>query len=120
MVSKPKSEFGPRALGARSLLMNPTPVENKNIMNVRVKHREEWRPFAAIVLDEDFSEYFNEDYTSNYMLYSFTVKENKLQELGAITHVDKTCRAQTVNEKFKLHKSPHYLKSIRKYQVFQY
>jgi carbamoyltransferase len=93
-----RSEFGPRALGARSLLMNPTPEENKNIMNVRVKHREEWRPFAAIVLDENFSEYFNEDYTSDYMLYSFTVKENKLQELGAITHVDKTCRAQTVNK----------------------
>ena len=95
---KNRSEFGPRALGARSLLMNPTPVENKSIMNVRVKHREEWRPFAAIVLDEDFPEYFNEDYTSNYMLYSFTVKENKIQELGAITHVDNTCRAQTVNE----------------------
>jgi carbamoyltransferase len=93
-----RSEFGPRALGARSLLMNPTPEENKNIMNVRVKHREEWRPFAGIILDEDFSEYFNEDYTSDYMLYSFTVKENKLQELGAITHVDKTCRAQTVNK----------------------
>jgi carbamoyltransferase len=93
-----RSEFGPRALGARSLLMNPTPVENKSIMNVRVKHREEWRPFAGIVLDEDFNEYFNEDYTSNYMLYSFTVKENKIPELGAITHVDNTCRAQTVNE----------------------
>lgn len=93
-----RSEFGPRALGARSLLMNPTPVENKSIMNVRVKHREEWRPFAGIILDEDFNEYFNEDYTSNYMLYSFTVKENKIPELGAITHVDKTCRAQTVNE----------------------
>ena len=93
-----RSEFGPRALGARSLLMNPTPVENKSIMNVRVKHREEWRPFAGIVLDEDFPEYFNEDYTSNYMLYSFTVKENKIPELGAITHVDNTCRAQSVNE----------------------
>jgi carbamoyltransferase len=93
-----RSEFGPRALGARSLLMNPTPVENKSIMNVRVKHREEWRPFAGIILNEDFSEYFNEDYTSDYMLYSFTVKENKIQELGAITHVDNTCRAQTVNE----------------------
>jgi carbamoyltransferase len=93
-----RSEFGPRALGARSLLMNPTPVKNKSIMNVRVKHREEWRPFAGIVLDEDFNVYFNEKYKSNYMLYSFTVKENKIPELGAITHVDNTCRAQTVNE----------------------
>jgi carbamoyltransferase len=93
-----RSEFGPRALGARSLLMNPTPVENKSIMNVRVKHREEWRPFAGIILEEDFSDYFNEDYTSDYMLYSFTVKESKIKELEAITHVDNTCRAQSVNE----------------------
>ena len=107
-----RSEFGPRALGARSLLMNPTPVENKSIMNVRVKHREEWRPFAGIVLDEDFNEYFNEDYTSNYMLYSFTVKENKIPELGAITHVDNTCRAQTVNETL----NPQITTLLKKYK----
>lgn len=107
-----RSEFGPRALGARSLLMNPTPVENKSIMNVRVKHREEWRPFAGIVLDEDFFEYFNEDYTSNYMLFSFTVKENKIPELGAITHVDNTCRAQTVNETL----NPQITTLLKKYK----
>jgi len=93
-----RSEFGPRALGARSLLMNPTPKKNKDIMNMRVKHREEWRPFAGIILDTYFFEYFNEDYTSDYMLYSFTVKEDKIKYLEAITHVDKTCRAQTVNK----------------------
>ena len=107
-----RSEFGPRALGARSLLMNPTPADNKNIMNVRVKHREEWRPFASIVLDEDFSEYFNEDYTSDYMLYSFTVKESKIQELGAVTHVDNTCRAQTVNENL----NPQITTLLKKYK----
>ena len=107
-----RSEFGPRALGARSLLMNPTPKENKDIMNVRVKHREEWRPFAAIVLDEDFPEYFNEGYTSNYMLYSFTVKENKIPELGAITHVDNTCRAQSVNETL----NPQITTLLKKYK----
>ena len=107
-----RSEFGPRSLGARSLLMNPTPVENKSIMNVRVKHREEWRPFAAIVLDEDFPEYFNEDYTSDYMLYSFTVKENKIPELGATTHVDNTCRAQSVNETL----NPQITTLLKKYK----
>ena len=107
-----RSEFGPRALGARSLLMNPTPKENKDIMNVRVKHREEWRPFAAIVLDEDFPEYFNEGYTSNYMLYYFTVKENKIPELGAITHVDNTCRAQSVNETL----NPQITTLLKKYK----
>jgi carbamoyltransferase len=107
-----RSEFGPRALGARSLLMNPTHVENKTIMNVRVKHREEWRPFAGIVLDEDFFEYFNEDYTSNYMLYSFNVKDNKIQELGAITHVDNTCRAQSVNKNL----NPQITTLLKKYK----
>lgn len=94
-----RSEFGPRSLGSRSLLMNPTPKENKDIMNLRVKHREDWRPFAGIVLEEDFNEYFEGNYTSDYMLYSFQVKENKIKNLEAITHVDKTCRAQSVNEK---------------------
>jgi carbamoyltransferase len=107
-----RSEFGPRALGARSLLMNPTPKENKNIMNIRVKHREEWRPFAGIVLDEDFSEYFEENYTSNYMLYSFNVKQNKIKDLEAITHIDKTCRAQTVNK----HLNPQITLLLEKYK----
>jgi len=93
-----RSEFGPRALGSRSLLMNPTPKENKDILNLRVKHREEWRPFAGIALEEDFNEYFEGNYTSDYMLYSFNVKEDKIKYLEAITHVDKTCRAQTVNK----------------------
>lgn len=107
-----RSEFGPRALGARSLLMNPTPIENKSIMNVRVKHREEWRPFAGIVLDEYFSEYFNENYTSDYMLYSFTVRENKIKDLKAITHVDKTCRAQSVNKNL----NPQITTLLKKYK----
>jgi carbamoyltransferase len=107
-----RSEFGPRALGARSLLMNPTPEENKDIMNVRVKHREEWRPFAGIILEEDFNEYFNENYTSDYMLYSFTVKEHKIKHLEAITHADKTCRAQTVNESL----NPQITTLLKKYK----
>lgn len=107
-----RSEFGPRALGARSLLMNPTLKENKDIMNVRVKHREEWRPFAGIILDEYFSEYFNENYTSEYMLYSFTVKEDKINHLGAITHIDKTCRAQSVNKNL----NPQITTLLQKYK----
>jgi len=94
-----RSEFGPRALGSRSLLMHPGPAENKDIMNERVKHREYWRPFAGIILEEYLTEYFNEDFNSPYMLYSLTVKEEKMKELGAITHKDNTCRIQTVNNK---------------------
>lgn len=94
-----RSEFGPRALGSRSLLMHPGPQENKDIMNSRVKHREYWRPFAGIILEEYLTEYFEEDFNSPYMLYSLTVKENKREQLGAITHKDNTCRIQTVNDK---------------------
>lgn len=94
-----RSEFGPRALGSRSLLMHPGPSDNKDVINSRVKHREYWRPFAGIILEEYLNEYFNEDFNSPYMLYSLTVKEEKREELGAITHKDNSCRIQTVNAK---------------------
>lgn len=96
-----RSEFGARALGSRSLLMNPSPKENKDIMNHRVKHREYWRPFAGIILEEHLTEYFEEDYVSPYMLYSLTVKEDKIPEIAAITHEDKTCRIQTITEEYQ-------------------
>ena len=92
------SESGPRALGSRSLLMRPGPAENKDIMNSRVKHREYWRPFAGIILEEHLNDYFEEDFCSPYMLYSFKVKEEKRSEIAAITHADNTCRVQTVTE----------------------
>jgi carbamoyltransferase len=93
-----RSEFGPRALGSRSLLMHPGPASNKDIMNSRVKHREEWRPFAGIILEEYLTDYFEEDFSSPYMLYSLTVKEDKRNEIAAITHIDSTCRIQTANQ----------------------
>lgn len=93
-----RSEFGPRALGSRSLLMHPGPASNKDIMNSRVKHRENWRPFAGIILEEYLTDYFEEDFYSPYMLYSLTVKEDKREEIAAITHVDSTCRIQTANQ----------------------
>jgi carbamoyltransferase len=92
-----RSEFGARALGSRSILMNPTPKENKDVLNSRIKHREYWRPFAGIILEEELQNYFEEDFCSPYMLYSLTVKEERRKEIAAITHVDNTCRIQTVN-----------------------
>ena len=93
-----RSEFGPRALGSRSLLMHPGPASNKNVINSRVKHREGWRPFAGIILEENLNDYFEEDFSSPYMLYSLTVKEDKRSEIAAITHADYTCRIQTANQ----------------------
>jgi carbamoyltransferase len=92
------SESGPRALGSRSLLMNPGLKENKDIMNLRVKHREYWRPFAGIILEEELSKYFEEDFFSPYMLYSFKVRENMKNKISAIIHEDNTCRVQTVKK----------------------
>ena len=90
-----RSEHGPRALGSRSILMSPTRAENKDILNERVKHREGWRPFAGIIREEDVADYFEEGFVTPYMLYCQTSKTDKIP---AITHVDKTCRIQTVNE----------------------
>ena len=90
-----RSEHGPRALGSRSIFMSPAKAENKDIINKRVKHREEWRPFAGIIREEDVTDYFEEGFVTPYMLYCQTSKTDKLP---AITHADKTCRIQTVTK----------------------
>jgi len=106
-----RSEFGPRALGSRSILMNPTPKENKETINTRIKHREEWRPFAGIMLEEYQDEYFMDTYPNEYMLYSLVVKPHQRKKLGAITHKDFSCRIQTVNK--ELH--PEVTTLLQKY-----
>ena len=107
-----RSEFGPRALGSRSILMNPQHRKNKDIMNSRIKHREEWRPFAGIMLEEYQGDYFIEDYPNEYMLYSLVVKTKRRRDIAAITHEDGTCRIQTVNK--DLH--PEVTKLLQKYR----
>ena len=106
-----RSEFGPRALGSRSILMNPTPKENKETINTRIKHREEWRPFAGIMLEEYQEEYFTDVYPNEYMLYSLIVRPHQRKKLGAITHKDFSCRIQTVNK--ELH--PEVTTLLQKY-----
>jgi carbamoyltransferase len=91
-----QGEVGPRALGNRSILMRPDMPDGKDIINSRVKFREEYRPFGCSVLEEHTDEYFDCDYSSPYMLYSVPVKNKEL--LSAITHIDGTSRIQTVNE----------------------
>jgi carbamoyltransferase len=93
-----KMEFGPRALGNRSIIANPGDERMKDALNKRVKFRESFRPFAAIVTEEDCSKYFDHDYPNPYMLLVYNVKEEMKQLLPSITHVDGTVRIQTVNE----------------------
>ena len=90
------SEFGPRALGHRSFLANPTDSKMKDILNKRVKHREWFRPFAPIVLKERCSEWFDINVDSPYMLYTCPVKQPWL--IPAVTHVDGTARVQTLDK----------------------
>jgi len=91
-----RMEFGPRALGNRSILANPCIREMKNTLNARVKFRESFRPFAPIVLEERCGDYFDCAYPSPYMLNVYNVRGDKRELLPAITHVDGTARVQTV------------------------
>lgn len=87
-------EVGPRALGNRSILMNPMIHGGKDLIN-NIKNREYFRPFGAIVLDEFKTEYFDvdESFDNPYMLYAVSVKSDNI---GSVTHVDGTCRVQTL------------------------
>lgn len=93
-----RSEYGPRALGNRSIIVDPRNPNMKDILNNRVKHREGWRPFAASVLEERASEYFTLDRPSPYMLLVCDVPKHLQDKITAVVHVDGTCRVQTVNK----------------------
>ncbi len=90
-------EFGPRALGGRSILADPTRPDMKDLINKYVKHREEFRPFAPSVLEERAPEFFDGCAHSPFMLFTFPVREDQRERLPAITHVDGSARVQTVN-----------------------
>lgn len=93
-----RAEGGPRALGNRSLLFDPRAVDGKDIVN-KVKNREWFRPFAASVLEENASEWFDLAGmpSSPFMMYAVDVLPEKVQQIPAVSHVDNTCRVQTVN-----------------------
>jgi carbamoyltransferase len=92
------SEFGPRALGNRSLLADPRKAEMKDILNSRVKHRQPFRPFAPIVLAERAKEIFEGEEDSPFMLIAKRVRTEWRDRIPAIVHVDGTARVQTVSE----------------------
>jgi carbamoyltransferase len=91
-----RMEWGPRALGNRSILAHPGFPNMKDILNARIKHREWFRPFAPSVLAEKQSEIFEHDHPSPFMLHVYKIKPEWRERLSAVNHVDDTGRLQTV------------------------
>lgn len=94
------SEFGPRSLGNRSILANPTNKHMKDILNSRVKFREAYRPYAPSVIKEYQQEYFELGHDTNYMLLIPQATVKAQEEIPAVVHVDNTARVQTVSKEF--------------------
>lgn len=95
-VARGNAEHGPRALGNRSILCDPSFPEMKDILNAKVKNREWYRPFAPVVRLEDANRYFDALQESPYMSFAFKVKPQYKDKLKSITHVDGTARVQTL------------------------
>lgn len=94
-----RGEFGPRALGHRSILADPTNPTIQDHVNNRVKHREDFRPFAPSAVEERFGEMFASEHLDPFMVTVVPVREEMRERLPAITHVDGTARLQTVSQK---------------------
>ncbi len=93
-----KMEFGPRALGNRSILADPSNPKMKEIINSKIKRRESFRPFAPVVLKKFQNEWFESDFNNLYMSSVTKVKKKKQSVVPAITHIDETSRIQSVDE----------------------
>jgi carbamoyltransferase len=91
-----RMEWGPRALGNRSIVTHPGLPGMKDVLNARIKHREWFRPFAPSILAEAQREYFEHDHPSPYMLHVYRIRPEKRKSLRAVNHVDDTGRLQTV------------------------
>jgi carbamoyltransferase len=91
-----RMEFGPRALGARSILADPRRREMKDILNQRIKHREHFRPFCPSVLAEATADFFETSYPSPFMVQAYRIKPSERARIPAVTHEDGTGRLQTV------------------------
>ncbi len=91
-----RTEWGPRALGNRSIVADPRRHDMKDILNKRIKHREPFRPFAPSILKEKTGDWFEQSYPSPFMLMAYPVKPEKRDLIPAPTHVDGTGRLQTV------------------------
>lgn len=106
-----RAEWGPRALGNRSIVADPRRPEMKDVLNARIKHREMFRPFAPSILAEVTGEYFEKSYPSPFMTQAYAVRTDKRAAIPAPTHVDGTGRLQTVTRDA----NPRYWLLIREF-----
>lgn len=106
-----RMEFGPRSLGSRSILASPIDPEMQQRLNV-LKDREDFRPVAPVVLEEEAAEWFQGAKTSPFMLFVYQVAANKAARIPAVKHVDGTARIQTINK----HQHPLYYQLLKSFQ----
>jgi len=107
-----RMEWGPRALGNRSIIVDPRRAEMKDVLNSRIKRREPFRPFAPSILLEKAGEYFERDYPDPFMLKVYPVRPGKRAVIPAVTHVDGTGRLQTVRKE----DNPLYWQLIKEFE----
>jgi carbamoyltransferase len=107
-----RMEWGPRALGNRSILGDPRRADMKDILNLKIKRRESFRPFAPSVLRKSVSDWFEEDDEVPFMMKVFQIKEEKREEIPAVTHVDGSGRLQTVYKET----NPKYYQLIESFE----
>lgn len=93
-----RAEFGPRALGNRSIIADPTRSDAKELLNLKIKRREKFRPFAPSIMEEHVADYFEETLASPFMERVLMIKQSKRSILKAVTHVDGSGRLQTVSK----------------------
>ena len=103
-----RMEFGPRALGNRSIVVDPRRAEMKDILNDRIKKREPFRPFAPSILEERTADYFEQSHPAPTMLMVYQVRAERRAEIPAVTHVDGSGRLQTVSREV----NPRYYQLI--------
>ena len=106
-----RSEFGPRALGGRSIIADPRRNDAKELLNTKIKRRESFRPFAPSILEEEVANFFELNEPVPYMGKVFPIKEDKRKLIPAVTHVDGSGRLQSVSKTL----SPRYYSLIKKF-----
>ncbi len=107
-----RMEWGPRALGNRSIVAHPGRPDMKDVLNARIKRREWFRPFAPSIIEERQSEYFEHDHPSPFMLHVYKIRPDKREQLCAVNHVDDTGRLQSVSRQ----ENPLYYDLIRAFE----